>query len=64
MIFFPGDQVRTKDGATGKIENFTYDNDGWARGEANDVANVRTGQGDLIAVPCTELEIVVEAVAS
>jgi hypothetical protein len=61
MILFPGDQVRaTLDGSvvTGVIENFTYDNEAWARDEPDDIANVRTGQGDLIAVPCTELEVV------
>jgi hypothetical protein len=56
-IFFPGDQVRTKDGATGFIESIAFDSEGWARGFANDIANVRTGQGNLIAVPCTELEV-------
>ena len=54
MILFPGDQVRTTvDGqpVEGVIEGFTYDNDGWARGFPDDIANVRTGQGDLIPVP-------------
>ena len=61
MIFFPGDEVRAVlDGhvITGMIENFTYDNDGWARGFPGDIANVRTCQGDLIKVPVTGLEAV------
>jgi len=60
MIFFPGDEVRaTIDGnvITGVVENFTYDNEGWARGFPDDIANVRTDAG-MVAVPVAELRAV------
>jgi len=58
MIFFPGDEVRVTIGGqpvTATIENFTYDNEGWARGFPDDIANVRTDAG-MVAVPAAELE--------
>jgi hypothetical protein len=56
-IFFPGDQVRTKDGATGVIEDFTYDLPAILRGFSVDIANIRTGGGELIAVSCADIEV-------
>lgn len=58
-IFFVADQVRTvRDGqpVTGVIADFTYDVPALYRGEPGDTAHVRTEHGDLIAVPCAELE--------
>jgi hypothetical protein len=69
MIYFPGDQVSTiRLGGypiTGVIKSFTYDIAALIRGECKDAANIivtaRIGlydAGDLITVPCSELEVV------